>query len=49
MNYILIWHKGPTGSAPAYDAAQKRIPGIFGQWQSQDRPTALHFRPRVGD
>ena len=35
MKYMVTWNERPMGSAEAYEAAQKRILGVFSQWKDR--------------
>lgn len=49
MKYMLTWNERPTGSAAEYEAAQKRVLEVFGQWQMPESLTFLQFVVRVGE
>jgi hypothetical protein len=34
MKYMISWFERPQGSAAEYEAAQKRILEVFGQWKA---------------
>lgn len=49
MKYVVTWWERPTGSDADYEAAQKRILGVFQHWQM---PASLQFHQflvRVGE
>jgi muconolactone delta-isomerase len=49
MKYMVTWNERPMGSAEAYEAAQKRILGVFSQWKMPDNLKVHQFLVRVGE
>lgn len=49
MKYVVTWWERPTGSAADYEAAQKRILGLFQQWEMPASLQIHQFLVRVGE
>ena len=49
MKYVVTWWERPGGSAADYEGAQKRILGLFQQWQMPEALTFHQFLVRVGE
>ena len=49
MKYVLTWWERPEGSPGDYEAAQKRILGIFEKWEIPESLTFHQFLVRVGE
>ncbi len=49
MKYVLTWWERPGGSAADHEAAQKRILGIFQDWDIPESITFHQFLVRVGE
>ena len=49
MKFMLTWHERPMGSAQDYEAAQKRILGVFSQWKMPETLKVHQFLVRVGE
>jgi hypothetical protein len=49
MKYVATWCERPTGSAAEYEAAQKRILGVFQQWEMPSSLKIHQFLVRVGE
>jgi hypothetical protein len=49
MNYVLPWWERPGGSHADYEAAQKRVLGVFQQWQMPESLNIQQFLVRVGE
>ena len=49
MKYMVTWHERPMGSATEYEAAQKRILGVFSQWKMPEGLAIQAFLVRVGE
>lgn len=49
MKYVVTWWERSGGSAQDYEQAQKRILGLFQQWQMPESLTFHQFLVRVGE
>jgi muconolactone delta-isomerase len=49
MKYMVTWSERPMGSALEYEAAQKRILGVFQRWQAPASLRIEQFLVRVGE
>lgn len=49
MKYMLTWHERPHGSAMEYEAAQKRILGVFRHWKPAKDFKIEAFYVRLGE
>jgi hypothetical protein len=49
MKYVITWWERPGGSAADYEQAQKRVLGLFEQWQMPEAVTFHQFLVRVGE
>ena len=49
MKYVLTWWERPGGSHADYEAAQKRVLGVFQQWKMPESLTFHQFLVRVGE
>ena len=49
MKYMVTWHERPMGSALEYEAAQKRILGVFRHWQAPESLRIEQFLVRLGE
>jgi hypothetical protein len=49
MKYVLTWWERPGGSHADYEAAQKRVLGVFQQWQMPESLNIQQFLVRVGE
>ena len=49
MKYVMTWWERPGGSAADYEDTQKRILGIFQQWEIPESITFHQFLVRVGE
>ena len=49
MKYMITWHERPMGSALDYEAAQKRILGVFSQWKMPESLVIQAFLVRIGE
>ena len=49
MKYMVTWNERPQGSALEYENAQKRILGLFRQWEMPADFSLLAFVVRVGE
>ena len=49
MKYVLTWWERPGGSAADHEAAQKRLLGIFQNWEIPESITFHQFLVRVGE
>jgi len=49
MKYVVTWWERPVGSVAEYEQAQKRILGLFQQWQMPEPLTFHQFLVRVGE
>jgi muconolactone delta-isomerase len=48
MKFMISWEERPMGTADAYEAAQKRILGVFSQWKVPETMKVQQFLVRVG-
>ena len=49
MKYVLTWWERPGGSHSDYESAQKRVLGVFQQWQMPPSLSFHQFLVRVGE
>ena len=49
MKYVLTWWERPTGSFGDYEAAQKRVLGVFQKWEMPKSLNIQQFLVRVGE
>jgi hypothetical protein len=49
MKYVLTWWERPTGSYADYEAAQKRVLGVFQKWEMPSSLLIHQFLVRVGE
>jgi len=49
MKFMVTWNERPMGSAADYEAAQKRILGVFSQLQMPEQLKIEQFLVRVGE
>lgn len=49
MKYLLTWWERPGGSYADYEAAQKRVLGVFQNWEIPEALTFHQFLVRVGE
>ncbi len=49
IKLMVTWHERPMGTAEACEAAQKRILGVFSQWNMPDDLKVLQFLVRMGE
>ncbi len=49
MKYVLTWWERPTGSFADYEAAQKRVLGVFQKWEMPPSLNIQQFLVRVGE
>ena len=49
MKYVLSWSERPGAGPSEYEAAQKRILDVFGNWDTPAGLTFHQFVVRVGD
>lgn len=49
MKYMLTWWERPGGSHADYEAAQKRVLGVFEKWQMPESLEFVQFLVRVGE
>ena len=49
MKYVLTWWERPQGSPADYEAAQKRVLGVFQHWQMPPSLKIQQFLVRVGE
>lgn len=49
MKYVLTWWERPGGSHGDYEAAQKRVLGVFQQWEMPENLIFHQFVVRVGE
>ena len=49
MKYVLTWWERPTGSFADYEAAQKRVLGVFQKWEMPASLNIHQFVVRVGE
>lgn len=49
MKYVLTWWERPGGSYADYEAAQKRVLGVFQEWEMPESLEIHQFLVRVGE
>lgn len=49
MKYVVTWWERPAGSHTDYEAAQKRVLGVFQRWEMPASLTFHQFLVRVGE
>jgi Protein of unknown function (DUF3303) len=49
MKYVVTWWERPNGSYSDYEAAQKRVLGVFQHWEMPSSLKILQFLVRVGE
>jgi hypothetical protein len=49
MKYVLTWWERPAGSFSDYEAAQKRVLGVFQKWEMPASLKIHQFLVRVGE
>lgn len=49
MKYVLTWWERPGGSYSDYEAAQKRVLGVFQEWEMPESLEIHQFLVRVGE
>jgi muconolactone delta-isomerase len=49
MKYVVTWWERPNGSSADYEAAQKRVLGVFQHWEMPPSLKILQFLVRVGE
>ena len=49
MKYVLTWWERPTGSFSDYEAAQKRVLGVFQKWEMPKSLNIHQFLVRAGE
>jgi hypothetical protein len=49
MKYVVTWWERPGGSYADYEAAQKRVLGIFQEWEMPESLQFHQFLVRVGE
>lgn len=49
MKFMVTWNERAMGSASDYEAAQKRILGVFSQWKMPEALKIHQFLVRVGE
>lgn len=49
MKYVLTWWERPGGSHADYEAAQKRVLGVFQEWEMPESLDIHQFVVRVGE
>lgn len=49
MKYVLTWWERPGGSYADYESAQKRVLGVFQNWEMPDTLDIHQFVVRVGE
>jgi hypothetical protein len=48
MKFMISWEERPMGTVEAYEAAQKRILGVFSQWKVPETKKVQQGLVRVG-
>ncbi len=49
MKYVLTWWERPGGSYADYEAAQKRVLGVFQKWEMPASLNIHQFLVRIGE